>query len=126
MKKLVMGLALALILCMLSGCNAPSEAAKGNYIIDKEDERILVAKNISRKESESDFAALKKNNVELVYYIVDESQLYNELRVGEKVNVTPKTNENGEYVVMQSDPPQIVAGKIERVGDLIPKIIPGE
>lgn len=115
MKKLVMSL--VLILSMLSGCNAPSEAAKGNYIISKEDERILVAKNIFRKESESDFADLKKKNVELVYYIVEDSQLYNELRVGEKVNVMPKTNENGEYVVMKSDPPQIVAGKIVRVED---------
>lgn len=60
------------------------------------------------------FADFKKSNVEFVNYIVEDAQLYNELVIGEKVNVTPKTNEKGEYVVMQSDPPQIVAGKIER------------
>ncbi|MDQ0874253.1 hypothetical protein QFZ77_002912 [Paenibacillus sp. V4I3] len=117
MKKLVLGVTLVLVLCMISGCNASSEAEKGNYIISKEDQRILVAKNISRKDSESNFTALKNNKVEFVNYIVEDSQLYNELRVGEKVNVTPKTNDKGEYIVMQSDPPQIVADKIERQKD---------
>jgi hypothetical protein len=60
------------------------------------------------------FADFKKNDVELVNYIVEDSRLYDELKVGEAVNVTPKTNDNGEYVVMQSYPPQIVAGDIER------------
>ncbi|WP_171647339.1 hypothetical protein [Paenibacillus phytorum] len=48
---------------------------------------------------------------------MEDSQLYNELRVGEKVNVNPKTNDKGEYIVMQSNPPQIVAGEIERQKD---------
>ncbi|MDQ0878850.1 hypothetical protein QFZ77_007509 [Paenibacillus sp. V4I3] len=114
MKKLVLGVTFVLVLCMHSGCSTSSEAEKGNYIISKEDQRILVAKNISRKDSESNYATLKNNKVEFVNYIVEDSQLYNELRVGEKVNVTPKTNDKGEYAVMQSDPPQIVADKIER------------
>ncbi|WP_424767543.1 hypothetical protein [Paenibacillus sp. sgz302251] len=57
---------------------------------------------------------LRNNNVELVNYIVEDSQVYNELKVGDAVNVTPKTNDNGEYVLMQSNPVQIVADKIEK------------
>ncbi|GGD85402.1 DUF3221 domain-containing protein [Paenibacillus nasutitermitis] len=118
MRKSVLGAALALAICMLSGCSASSEAEKGNYIISKEDQRILVAKNISRKDSENKtFAALKENNVELINYIVEDSKLYNDLKVGEKVHVTPKTSDKGEYIVMQSDPPQIIAGEIERDKD---------
>lgn len=115
MKKSVLG---ALILSVvLSGC-VSAEAEKGDYIIAKEEQRILVAKQVSRKDAESkSFATLKKNNAELIYYIVEDSQLYNVLRVGEEVNVTPKTNDKGEYVVMQSDPPQVVAGEIERQKD---------
>lgn len=118
LRKLVLVAALVLAICMLSGCSASPQAKKGGYIISKEDQRILVAKNISKKDSESKtFADLKKNNIELINYIIEDSQLYNELRVGEKVNVTPKTNEKGEYVVMKSDPPQIRAGQIERLKD---------
>ncbi|CAI6087542.1 hypothetical protein COHCIP112018_05579 [Cohnella sp. JJ-181] len=51
----------------------------------------------------------------MVYYIVEDAQVYAEVEIGDKVKVTPKTNDKGEYVVMQSDPPQIVAGKIERL-----------
>lgn len=81
------------------GCSASPEAKKGDYIISKEDQRILVAKNISKKDSENKtFADFRKNNIELINYIVEDTQLYNELRVGEKVNVTPKTNDKGEYV----------------------------
>jgi hypothetical protein len=40
----------------------------------------------------------------------------NELKVGEAVKATPKANEG---VVRQSDPPQIVAGKIERLKDCL-------
>ncbi|GIP43607.1 hypothetical protein J45TS6_20660 [Paenibacillus sp. J45TS6] len=118
MRKLVLGLALVFAICILSGCNASPEATKGDYIISKEDQRILVAKNITQKDSESKtFAEFKKNNIELINYIVEDTQLYNELEIGEKVNVTPKTNDKGEYTVMQSDPPQIIAGQIERLKD---------
>ncbi|WP_181469874.1 DUF3221 domain-containing protein [Paenibacillus sp. MDMC362] len=118
MRRLALGAALVLALCMFSGCSASPEAKKGDYIISKEEQRILVAKNISKKDSESKtFADLKKNNIEIINYIVEDSQLYNELRIGEKVNVTPKTNDKGEYVVMKSDPPQIRAGQIERLKD---------
>ncbi|WP_029192534.1 DUF3221 domain-containing protein [Paenibacillus harenae] len=114
MRKLFSGIAFAaLTSCILSGCSVSSDVQKGNYIISKEDQRILVANNISQKDFESkNFAALKKNNVELINYIIEDAQLYNELQVGDKVKVTPRTNDNGEYVVMQSYPPQIVAGDI--------------
>ncbi|WP_160031488.1 DUF3221 domain-containing protein [Paenibacillus sp. An7] len=118
MRKLVIGVALALAICIFSGCNASLEATKADYIISKEDQSILVAKNITQKDSESKtFTELKKNNIELITYIVEDTQLYNELEIGEKVNVTPKTNDKGEYAVMQSDPPQIIAGQIERLKD---------
>jgi hypothetical protein len=115
MKKLVLGVGLVLAIYLFSGCFASSEAKKGNYIIGKEEQRILVAKDISWKDAKiKTFEALKKNDVDLVIYIVEDAQLYKELAIGEKVNVTPKANDKGEYVVMQSNPPQIVAGKIER------------
>ncbi|MEK4978764.1 DUF3221 domain-containing protein [Bacillus sp. FSL K6-6540] len=118
LRTLVLGAALVLAICMISGCSASPEAKKGDYIISKEGQRILVAKNISKKDSESKtFAELKKSNIELINYIVEDSQLYNELLIGEKVHVTPKTNDKGEYVVMKSDPPQIKAGQIERLKD---------
>jgi hypothetical protein len=114
-KKLILGIILLFALYVLSGCSASIGAEKGDYIIAKEEQGILVAKHISRNDADNKtFADFKKSNVELVNYIVEDAQLYNELAIGEKVNVTPKTNDNGEYVVMQSDPPQIVAGKIER------------
>jgi hypothetical protein len=75
-----------------------------------------VANNITRNDMKNkNMADFKKSHVELINYIVEDAQLYNQLEVGEKVNVTPKTNERGDYVVMDSDPPQIVAGKIERL-----------
>ncbi|WP_454191132.1 DUF3221 domain-containing protein [Paenibacillus sp. Marseille-Q7038] len=118
MRKLVLGVTLVLAICILNGCNASPEATKGDYIISKEDQKILVAKNITQKDSESKtFADLKKNNVELINYIVEDTQLYNELQIGERVKVTPKTNDKGEHAVMQSDPPQIIAGQIERRKD---------
>lgn len=118
MRKLVIGLALVLAICMLSGCGASPEATNGDYIISKEDHNILVANNITQKDFESKtFSELKKNNIELINYIVEDIKLYNELKIGERVNVTPKTNDKGEYVVMQSDPPQIIAGQIERLKD---------
>jgi predicted NUDIX family phosphoesterase len=114
-KKLVLGITLALVFYVLSGCSASPEAEKGNYIIAKAEQRILVAKDISRNDAEKKtFADFKRSKVELVNYIVEDAQLYKELMIGDKVNVTPKTDDNGLYVVMQSDPPQIVAGKIER------------
>lgn len=77
-----------------------------------------MANGITRKEAESStFAALKENDVELINYIVEDSQLYNELEIGEEVIVTPKANEKGEYIVMKSYPPQIVAGEIRRQKD---------
>jgi hypothetical protein len=115
-KKLGLGIAFALALYVLSSCSSSSEAEKGNYIIAKEEQKILVARHISRNDAENKtLTDFKKNNVELINYIVEDAQLYNELAIGEKVNVIPKTNDKGEYVVMQSNPPQIVAGKIERL-----------
>ncbi|BBI32116.1 DUF3221 domain-containing protein [Cohnella abietis] len=117
MKKTTVGIVLALFVCVLAACSSSPEALKGNYIIAKQEQErsILVAKDISWKDAKrKTFADFRKNNVELVFYIVEDSQLFDDLKVGEAVKVTPKANENGEYIVMQSDPPQIVAGKIER------------
>jgi len=115
LKKFILGVALVIFVCVFTGCSSSSEGKKGNYIIAKEEQKILVAKDISWKDAESmDFEAFKKNDIELINYIVEDTLLYNELAIGESVHVTPKTNDKGEYVVMQSYPPQIVAGKIER------------
>ncbi|CAM4411016.1 hypothetical protein FHS16_001050 [Paenibacillus endophyticus] len=112
MRKFALGAVIILAICMLSVCTS-SEAKKGNYIISKEDQRVLVANRISQKDSETKtFAALKKNNVQLINYIIEDIALYNELREGDRVIVTPETNGTGLYVVMQSYPPQIVAGEI--------------
>ncbi|OME76899.1 hypothetical protein BK120_27525 [Paenibacillus sp. FSL A5-0031] len=115
LKKLVLGVALLIFVCVFAGCSSSSDDKKGNYIIAKEEQKILVAKDISWKDAENmDFETFKKNDIELINYIVEDTLLYNELAIGESVTITPKTNDNGEYVVMQSYPPQIVAGKIER------------
>ncbi|WP_171647341.1 hypothetical protein [Paenibacillus phytorum] len=51
MKNLVLVVALAITVCVHSGCSASSEDEKGNYIIAKEEQRILVAKQISKKDA---------------------------------------------------------------------------
>ncbi|SFB04586.1 Protein of unknown function [Cohnella sp. OV330] len=116
-KMIILGATLWIVLCMISGCSASSpEAEKGDYVIDKEEQKILVATDISSNDAENHtFFDLKKRHVEMVYYIVEDAQLYNEVTIGDKVKITPKTNDKGEYVVMQSDPPQVIAGKIERL-----------
>ena len=59
---------------MLSGCSDSSEAEKGNYIIAKEKQRILVAKHITRNDAENkSFADFKKSDVEFVNYIVEDA-----------------------------------------------------
>lgn len=117
-KRIVSGLILTLLICILSGCNAAPETGYGDFIISKEDQRILVAKKISQEDAASKtHAEMKQDNIEIINYIVEDIELYNELEPGEQVYVTPKTSTNGAYIVMKSDPPQIVAGRIERFKD---------
>jgi hypothetical protein len=119
LKKLAFGIVLALTLSIFSGCSVLSKAEKGNYIISKEGHNILVANEITLKAAKSkSFTELKKSNIDIISYIIEDSQLYNELVVGEKVIVTPKSS-NGLIVVMQSDPPQIVADDITRLNNLV-------
>ena len=109
---------------MLNGCSNQSE--KGDYIIGKDIgnvndsniSMILVAKNISQEESktksQSDFM---KEGTDLMYYHIEDVNLYEDLNVGERVSIEAKTfKKDGEDVsiVMESNPPQVVAGKIIR------------
>lgn len=114
MRKLVIGVTLLFLLCTLSGCEIFWKSEIGDYILQKEKDRILVAKNISREDADHPFADLREKKVNLIHYIVEDSELLEQLEVGDKVKVTPKVNEEGFYLVRQSDPPQIIAGKIER------------
>lgn len=117
-KRIVFGLILTLLMCVLSGCNAAFETDDGDFIISKDDQRILVAKNISQEDAANkSYADLKQENTEIINYIVEDIELYNDLKPGEQVNVTPKMSDDGTYIVMKSDPPQIVAGQIERFKD---------
>ncbi|WP_422661174.1 DUF3221 domain-containing protein [Paenibacillus sp. EC2-1] len=117
-KRSVFVLVLTLLISILSGCNAAPETGYGDFIISKEDQRILVAKKVSQEDAASKtHDELKQDNIEIINYIVEDLELYNELEAGEQVNVTPKTSANGAYIVMKSDPPQIVAGQIERLRD---------
>lgn len=109
---------------LLNGCSNQSE--KGDYIIGKDIgnvndsniSMILVAKNISEEESktksQSDFM---KEGTDLMYYHIEDVNLYEDLNVGERVSIEAKTfKKDGEDVsiVMESNPPQVVAGKIIR------------
>ncbi|MFS0869055.1 DUF3221 domain-containing protein [Paenibacillus xylanilyticus] len=113
MRKPVIGAIVLTLLCSLSGCYFFSANETGDYIILKEEERILVAENIPQEEADSNLAALREKKIKVISYIVEDTELYEQLEVGDKVKVSPKVNEEGFYVVGQSDPPQIVAGKIE-------------
>ncbi|MCA0757757.1 hypothetical protein KP806_22090 [Paenibacillus sp. N4] len=106
---------------LLIGCS--NQSKKGDYIIGKEQNgnvsMILVAKNISEKESKKKktISDYRKDETDLMYYHVEDPNLYEDLNVGERVSVEPKMFEmDGQklYHVMDSDPPQVVAGKITR------------
>lgn|GEM_PF-3580174 len=113
MKQPVLCLTMLFAVLLFSGCSASSEPELGNYIVAKEEQRILVAKHISAKDAESKtIADLQKSNIELINYIVEDSELYHSLHIGDKVKVTPQSDDKGQYVVMQSDPPQIIAREI--------------
>ncbi|RCW51673.1 DUF3221 domain-containing protein [Paenibacillus prosopidis] len=105
---------------LIIGCSTQSE--KGDYIIEKEIDSnipmILVAKNISEEDSKtksrSDFM---KDGTDLMLYHIEDTNLYTDLSVGERVSVEAKmTTMDGKEIthVMLSDPPQTVAGKITR------------
>lgn len=105
---------------LIIGCSSESE--KGDYIIGKETDSnipmILVAKNISEEDSKtksrSDFM---KDGTDLMLYHIEDTNLYTDLSVGERVSIEAKTFKmDGKDVgeVMQSNPPQTVAGKITR------------
>lgn len=113
MRKSVIGVTLLVLLCTLSGCQVFSTSEVGDYILQKEDDRILVAENISREDADQPFGDLREKKVTLIHYIVEDSELLEQLEVGDKVKITPKVNEEGFYHVRQSDPPQIIAGGIE-------------
>ncbi|MBM7568583.1 DUF3221 domain-containing protein [Paenibacillus sacheonensis] len=115
MKKAALGIVTFLLFVVLNGCRISPEAGTGDYIIAKDEQRILVAKNISRADAANQtLADLREKHVEVIAYILEDAGLYDELEVGNRVKVTPKTTDKGEYIVMQSDPPQIVAGKVVR------------
>ena len=113
MRKAFIGMMLFVLLFTLSGCQIFSANEIGDYVILKEEERILVAENILREEADHSLADLREKKVKVIQYMVEDSKLIDEIEVGDKVKVTPKVNEEGFYLVRQSDPPQIIAGKIE-------------
>lgn len=97
----------------------------GNYILLKESEdgrhRILVVRDVV----EEDVNDMMRNGIwtdseaDLMWYHVEDYELYKELEIGEQVVVKGKnslTNEEGDYgYVMLSYPPQMIAGEIIRL-----------
>lgn len=114
MRKSLIGVTLLVLLCTLNGCQVFSTSEVGDYILQKEEDRILVAENISREDADHSFGDLREKKVTIIHYIVEDSELLEQLEVGDKVKITPKVDEEGFYTVKQSDPPQIIAGRIER------------
>ncbi|KRE34420.1 hypothetical protein [Paenibacillus sp. Soil522] len=122
MKRIFIVLLIAVV-GLLIGCSNQSE--KGDYIIGKDIgnvndgniSMILVAKNISEDSKTKSISDFRKDETDLMYYHIEDANLYEDLNVGERVSVEPKTSHlDGQevYLVMQSDPPQVVAGKIIR------------
>ncbi|MDP5272869.1 hypothetical protein [Chengkuizengella axinellae] len=92
----------------------PLDTEVGDYIIDKNDDRqqILVANDIAIKDIES--VSILDESFDLIYYDIEDEELYKNLQVGEKVTVVIKTDEDGHYVVKYSAPPQAAASEIIR------------
>lgn len=113
MKKIII---LVSILAITMGVLIYKQSDKetGDYIIDKSDNRqqILVAKGISKKDIKS--ISTLDEDLDLMYYDVEDRVLFEDLQIGEKVTVKVKTDENGHYIIRFSDPPQVVAGGITR------------
>lgn len=102
----------------------PVKDERGDYIIGKEDDsgtpRILVARNIEaggKAQAVPTPQMMQSRKVDLVYYLIGDRALFNDLNVGERVAVRPKTSRyegRDVYVTMQSWPPQIAAGEVVR------------
>jgi molybdopterin-biosynthesis enzyme MoeA-like protein len=89
----------------------------GDFIIQKDNHRILVASNISESEITKSVSDLRKNKTKLVWYSISENKLYEDLTIGEQVTVKPKTfMQDGKEMslVLTSDPPIIDAGIVIR------------
>ncbi|TFB14144.1 hypothetical protein E3U55_14620 [Filobacillus milosensis] len=101
-------------------CNPP-ETEKGDFIIDKGinyNPQILVANDIIREDVDSKTPIeFIKEDADLMWYTLEDKDLYEDLTIGEKVIVKMKTfKEDGEKVgyISQSDPPQANASKVIR------------
>ncbi|MGM0885009.1 MAG: hypothetical protein ACQEXQ_28700 [Bacillota bacterium] len=105
---------------MIIGCSTQSE--KGDYIIEKEIDNnipmILLAENISEEDVKTkSFSELMKDGTDLMWYHIEDMNVYTDLNIGDEVTVKAKTTTmDGKEVshVMLSNPPQTVAGEIIR------------
>ncbi|RCW40342.1 DUF3221 domain-containing protein [Paenibacillus prosopidis] len=119
MRRALLVLIIAVV-GLIIGCSTQSE--KGDYIIEKEIDSnipmILVAENISKEDSKTkSIFELMKDGTDLMWYHIEDTKLYADLNVGERVSVEAKTSSmDGKEVshVMLSNPPQTVAGEIIR------------
>lgn len=119
MRRALLVLIIAVV-GLIIGCSTQSE--KGDYIIEKEIDSnipmILVAENISEEDSKTkSISELMKDGIDLMWYHIEDTKLYTDLNVGERVSVEAKTSSmDGKEMshVMLSNPPQTVAGEIIR------------
>lgn len=100
---------------------APNSAANvgdiGDFIIRKENNRILVASNISERDVKTELSRLMEKRTKLVWYTVDDLKLVEDIHVGEKVTVKPKTfifDGKEVSIIADSYPQQAAAGEILR------------
>ncbi|KIL34998.1 hypothetical protein SD71_15050 [Cohnella kolymensis] len=79
----------------LIGCG-DNDSEIGDYVVQKANEdghlKILVVSNITKSGSTKSVAELMKNDENLMFYHIDDYNLYKDLRIGEKVTVRPKTS----------------------------------
>ncbi|MGO4694768.1 DUF3221 domain-containing protein [Paenibacillus sp. 2TAB26] len=115
MRKWIAYLLVAIAVCgLIIGINKPFE--KGDYILEKQlnsndAPTLFVVYNISKKEAKSkslsDFLNNENHN-DVMIIRVDDRELYNDLRIGERVTIKTKG------YTMLSSPPQAVADEIIR------------
>src|SRR5687768_13273230 len=117
MRKTFLVLIIA-VFGLIIGCSKQSE--KGEFIIGKEIDsfnipQILVAKNISEEDVKTkSISELMKDGTDLMWYHIEDMNMYTDLSIGEEVTVKAKTTTmDGKEVihVMTSNPPQTVAGE---------------
>lgn len=99
----------------LNGSQTDAETGeKGSFIVNKGHKSILVAFDIFEADVEKSLIELKEEDVNLMYYTIEDHDLYDRLQVGERVTARAFSDENGHTIIMYSNPPRVTLGSIVR------------